>query len=53
MTTETYMKPPQTITYISGATTDDLMNLIEYSGTLDFWLDSEEDVYDENDGDAV
>ncbi len=27
-------------------TTADMMNLVEVSGTLDFWNDPEEDVYD-------
>lgn len=34
-------------------TTGDVMNLIEASGTLDFWNDPEEDIYSEQDGDDV
>lgn len=34
-------------------TTQDQMNIVEYSGTLDFWDKPEEDIYSESDGDAV
>ena len=42
----TFMSPPD-------AATQDQMNLVEASGTLDFWADPEEDLYHENDGDAL
>ena len=52
--TETsYEGSSSTIMYPSDATTDDQMNIVEASGTLDFWNDPAEDVYSENDGDAV
>ena len=45
--------PGGTIVRPTDATTTDLMNLVEVSGTLDFWNDPEEDLYTESDGDAV
>lgn len=52
--TETvYERVASTIVYPSDATTLDQMNLVEASSTLDFWADSNEDVYDEGDGDAT
>ena len=52
--TETiYMRTSSTIIHPSEATTQDQMNIVEASGSLEFWNDSSEDVYDENDGDAV
>lgn len=35
------------------ASTADQMNVVEASGTLDFWNDPEEDIYTGNDGDAT
>lgn len=34
-------------------TTLEIMQAIEASGALDFWNDPEEDIYNEQDGDAV
>ena len=52
--TETvYNRVSSTILYPADASTEDQMNAMEASGTLDFWNHEEEDVYDENDGDAL
>ncbi len=52
--TETiYLRASSTIIHPPDATIQDQMNIVEASGTLEFWNDSSEDVYDENDGDAV
>ena len=52
--TETvYLRACQTIMHPSDANIQDQMNVVEASGTLDFWDDPAEDVYDESDGDAV
>ena len=45
--------PAGTIVRPTDATTIDRINLVEVSGTLDFWNDPEEDLYTESDGDAV
>lgn len=34
-------------------TTDEMMQAIEASGTLDFWNDPEEDIYNKQDGNDV
>lgn len=41
-----YFDPPDLTTF-------EIMKAIEASGTLDFWNDPEEDIYDEQDGDAI
>jgi len=41
------------VVYPSDVTIFDQMNLVETSGTLDFWNDPEEDIYDETDGNDV
>ncbi len=52
--TETvYPRACRTITHPSDVNIQDQMNVVEASGTLDFWDDPAEDVYDESDGDAV
>ncbi len=52
--TETiYVRTSSTIIHPPDATTQDQMNIVEASGSLEFWNDSSEDVYGENDGDAV
>ena len=52
--TETvYSRACKTIMHPSDVSIQDQMNVVEASGTLDFWDDSAEDVYDESDGDAV
>jgi len=52
--TETaYFRVHTTISHPSDASLDDQMNIIEASGTLEFWEHPEEDVYSEKDGDAV
>ena len=52
--TETICVPASsTIIHPPEATTQDQMNIVEASGSLEFWNDSSEDVYGENDGDAV
>lgn len=52
--TETiYVRTSSTIIHPPEATTQDQMNIVEASGSLEFWNDSSEDVYGENDGDAV
>ena len=43
----------KTIMHPSDVNIQDQMNIVEASGTLDFWNDPAEDVYDESDGDAV
>ena len=50
--TQTYHRYSGTIVHPSDATTIDLMNAVEISGTLEFWGDTEEDQYTETDGDA-
>jgi hypothetical protein len=53
-TTETvYSRVSSTICYPSDASTEDQMNVVESSGTLEFWDDPSEDVYTESDGDAI
>lgn len=37
----------------SDFSTDDLMNIVEASGALDFWNEESEDIYDENSGNAL
>jgi hypothetical protein len=52
--TETvYQRACKTIMQPSDVDIQDQMNIVEASGTLDFWDDPAEDVYDESDGDAV
>ena len=52
--TETsYCRVSSVICYPSDASTEDQMRLVEASGTLEFWDDPSEDIYTENDGDAV
>lgn len=52
--TETsYNRKSATIEYPADATTEDQMNIVEASGTLDFWNHPEEDVYGETDGDGA
>lgn len=48
-----YIRYARTIVHPEDASTIDQMNAIEVSGTLDFWNDPGEDLYTENDGDAV
>jgi hypothetical protein len=52
-TQTTYVRYSSTITTPSDANTEDLMNAIEASGTLDFWNEAEEDQYRADDGDAA
>ena len=42
-----------TVIHPEEAAVNDLMNVVEASGVLNFWNDPEEDGYDEQDGDAV
>lgn len=52
--TETnYAHASSTIICPSDVTTEEMMNAAEASGALSFWDDPGEDVYNENDGDAV
>ena len=52
--TETiYVRASSTIIHPPDATTQDQMNIVEASGSLEFWNDASEDVYGEHDGDAV
>ena len=52
--TETiYIRASSTIIHPPDATIQEQMNIVEASGSLEFWNDSSEDVYGENDGDAV
>ena len=52
--TETiYSRVSSTISYPADASTEDQMNLVEASGSLDFWNHPEEDIYNEIDSDAV
>ena len=52
--TETiYVRTSSTLIHPPDATTQDQMNIVEASGSLGFWNDSSEDLYGENDGDAV
>ncbi len=52
--TETiYDRLASTISSPAGPTTRDQMNIVEASGTLDFWADPSENIYDEGDGVAV
>ncbi len=48
-----YASLSTTIVYPADASTIDQMNLVEVSGAVDFWDDPAEDLYTENDGDAV
>lgn len=48
-----YRRCFRVIVHPADASTVDQMNVIEISGTLDFWNDPAEDVYTEKDGDAV
>ena len=48
-----YQRFSGTIIHPADATTIDLMNAVEISGALEFWGDTEEDQYTENDGDAI
>ena len=48
-----YVRPSRTFSDPADVTISDLMNVIEVSGTLDFWNDPQEDIYDESDGYAV
>jgi len=53
LTTQTkYIRSSATY-HPADVTTDDIMNVIEASGSLDFWNSPEEDKYSEHDGDAV
>ncbi len=52
-TQTTYHRYYGTIVHPSDATTIDQMNVVEISGTLEFWGDPEEDLYAESDGHAV
>lgn len=53
-TVTVYKHVSSTISYPAEASTEDQMNLVEASGTLDFWNHPEEGVYDndETGGDA-
>jgi hypothetical protein len=48
-----YPRACKTIMHPSDVDIQDQMNVVEASGTLDFWNDPAEDVYDESNGDAV
>jgi hypothetical protein len=48
-----YIRFSGTVSTPAEATTEDLMNVAEASGVLDFWNDPEEDRYSEEDGEAV
>ncbi len=52
-TQTSYQRFSTTIVHPADATTIDMMNAVEISGTLEFWSDPEEEQYSENDGDAV
>lgn len=53
-TSTDYSTPSRTITTQSpDVSTDELMALIEASGALDFWLAPGEDIYTDQDGDAL
>ena len=52
-TRTTFVRLSKTIVHPPEATTDDIMNIVEASGALDFWNAPEEDKYNANDGDAV
>lgn len=45
--------PPTVIVFPSEANTIDQMNVVEASGTLDFWNDESEDIYKRDDGQSV
>jgi hypothetical protein len=52
--TETiYERTSCTIICPPDATVRDQMNIVEASGSLDFWNDPAEDIYSMDDGDAV
>ena len=53
LTQTVYASHSTTIVYPADASTIDQMNLVEVSGTVDFWGDPAEDQYTENDGEAV
>lgn len=48
-----YQRAVSTIVHPLDATVQDQMNIVEASGSLSFWDDPAEDIYNENDGDAV
>ena len=52
-TQTSYQHCSKTIEHPADATTIDMMNAVEFSGTLEFWGDPAEEQYSENDGDAV
>ena len=45
--------PPTVIVFPSEANTIDQMNVVEVSGTLDFWNDEAEDIYKRDDGQSL
>lgn len=47
-----YLSQSKTIVYPTEISTQDQMNAIEASGTLDFWNDPAEDIYSEKPDDA-
>lgn len=49
-TQTTYSRTVSDFNTPSDVTTDDTMSAIEASGTLDFWNDPTEDIYDEQAG---
>jgi hypothetical protein len=45
--------PPTVVVFPSEANTIDQMNVVEVSGTLDFWNDEAEDIYKRDDGPSL
>lgn len=52
-TKTSYVRASAFYSDLPDLTTFEIMKAIEASGTLDFWNDPEEDIYDEQDGDAI
>lgn len=52
-TQTTYSRTLTELHVPSDVTTDDAMSAVEASGTLDFWNEPEEDIYDESDGNVI
>ena len=44
---------PTVVVFPSEANTIDQMNIVEVSGTLDFWNDEAEDIYKRDDGQSL
>jgi hypothetical protein len=44
---------PTVVVFPSEADTIDQMNIVEASGTLDFWNDEAEDIYKRDDGQSL